>query len=86
MTGFTLLQASLVEQLPQPATVALAVVCILAGMTVPTRYGVERLEGFGRFVVSKLPYRSPPGVDEQEAMQQATDSSVSGSDGEEPDA
>jgi len=82
MTWFTLLQASLVEQLPQPATVALAVVCILAGMTVPTRYGVERLEGFGRFVVAKLPYKSPPGMEEQKAMQKATGRAAAERDGE----
>ncbi len=65
--------AAVVESIPEPGTVALAVVCILAGMTVPTGYGLERLNGFGRFVVSKLPYKAPPGREESEAMAEAVD-------------
>ena len=57
--------------LPSAEIVALALLFLLAGMTVPTRYGIERLEGFGRAVASKLPYKAPPGQDEQTAMQEA---------------
>jgi hypothetical protein len=42
-------------------------------MAVPTRYGFERLAGFGRYVAAKLPYEPPPGESEQEAMEQATE-------------
>ncbi|ACV46606.1 hypothetical protein [Halomicrobium mukohataei] len=59
--------------MPDAQTVALAVLMLVAGMAVPTRYGMERVEGFGRAVASKLPYRPPPGTDEQEAMADAVD-------------
>jgi len=58
---------------PEAQTAALAILCFVAGMAVPTRYGMERVEGFGRFVASKLPYRAPPGRDEETAMQEAVD-------------
>ncbi|ACV47825.1 MULTISPECIES: hypothetical protein [Halomicrobium] len=59
--------------LPDTQTVAFGLLMFLGGMAVPTRYGMERLEGFGRAVASKLPYRPPPGTDEQEAMADAVD-------------
>jgi len=59
--------------IPDAQTVSLAVLMLVAGMAVPTRYGIERVEGFGRAVASKLPYQPPPGKEEQEAMQQAVD-------------
>ncbi|WP_236035428.1 hypothetical protein [Haloarcula rubra] len=37
----------------------------------PTRFGIERVEGFGRWVAVKLPYKSPPGMDEQQGMKRA---------------
>ena len=55
------------------ATVALVVVAFLAGMTVPTGFGIERLNGFGRAVFSKLPYQPPPGMQEEEAMARAVE-------------
>jgi len=39
--------------------IALVVLAFTAGMCVPFRYGIERLRGFGRAVVSKLPYKPP---------------------------
>jgi len=57
--------------IPEAQTVAVAVVCLLAGIAVPTRYGLERIEGFGRSIASKLPYSPPPGMEEQEAMERA---------------
>jgi len=45
----------------------------VAGMTIPLRYGMERLNGFARWVVSKLPYKAPPGKTADEALEQATD-------------
>lgn len=86
MTATALQTAAVAQALPAPETVALAVVCILAGMTVPTSYGLERLNGFGRFVVSKLPYKAPPGREETDAMQHAVgieDETASETGGEE---
>lgn len=45
----------------------------LAGLAVPTRYGLERLSGFGRRAVSKLPYEPPPGKEEEEALADAVE-------------
>lgn len=59
-----------------PATTAGIIIFtlgILIGMSVPFRYGVERLHGLGRWGLSKLPYKPPPGMDEEEAMQQAVE-------------
>jgi hypothetical protein len=40
-------------------------------MAVPTAYGIERLQGFGRALVSRLPYKAPPGMEKEQALQQA---------------
>lgn len=68
-----LLQSISLPSTPSAEIVAIAVLFLLAGMAVPTRYGIERLEGFGRYVASGLPYKPPPGKDEQTAMQEAVD-------------
>lgn len=60
-------------QLPDPSTVSMALFFLLTGMAVPTRYGIERLNGFGRAMVSRLPYQPPPGKDEETALQEAVD-------------
>lgn len=65
---------------PNAGTVGVAILCLLAGMTVPTRYGIERVEGFGRCVASKLPYRPPPGKDAEQAMQEAVEGREQGDD------
>jgi len=84
------LQTVSIPPVPDPQTLALALVCFIAGMTVPTRYGIERVEGFGRAIASKLPYQAPPGRDEETAMQEAVgtgnesnaaDSAESGAEG-----
>lgn len=67
----TALQTVTVPPIPDPQTLALALVCFLGGMTVPTRYGIERMEGFGRLIAAKVPYQAPPGRDEETAMQEA---------------
>jgi hypothetical protein len=67
---------------PEAQTLAVGVLCLLAGMAVPTRYGMERVEGFGRFVVSKFPYKAPPGRDEETAMQEAVDGDQPAQEGE----
>ncbi|QLG29460.1 hypothetical protein HUG10_09180 [Halorarum halophilum] len=53
--------------------VAVVVLAFTAGMCVPFRYGIERLRGFGRVVIGKLPYAPPPGKEEGEAMEAATE-------------
>ncbi|MFC7069482.1 hypothetical protein [Halobaculum lipolyticum] len=49
-------------------TIAVVLLAFVGGMCVPFRYGIERLRGFGRAVVSKLPYKPPadPGGDVRE--------------------
>jgi len=44
----------------QPTMVALFLLAFTLGMCVPFRYGIERLRGFGRAGLSKLPYKPPP--------------------------
>lgn len=69
------LQSGVVSSLPVPSAnaVAFGVLCLLAGMAVPTAYGIERLQGFGRAVVSKIPYRPPPGMEQEKALRTAVE-------------
>ncbi|MFC7072971.1 hypothetical protein ACFQJ7_13130 [Halovenus rubra] len=55
------------------SSLSVALLAFLAGMVVPTRYGMERLAGFGRWFASKQPYKPQPGKDEKEAMQEAVE-------------
>lgn len=50
---------------------ALVVLAFIAGATVPSYYFIEQMQGFGRAVAHRIPYRSPPGMSEEEALQQA---------------
>ncbi|WP_241692720.1 hypothetical protein [Haloarcula salina] len=63
-----------ITQIPTPEaqTLAYCLLSGLAGLAVPTRYGMERIEGFGRLAASKLPYKSPPGTDKETALIRAT--------------
>lgn len=65
---------SAIANIPTPSASMLAygLLMFIGGMTVPTRYGIERLNGFGRFMASKLPYLAEPGMDEETAMKEAT--------------
>ncbi|MHC3379405.1 hypothetical protein [Haloarcula sp. H-GB5] len=56
---------------PEAQTVAVAMLFFMAGMAVPTRYGMERVEGFGRWVAAKLPFKPRPGTDEETSMRRA---------------
>lgn len=58
MAGFSVLGMTV-----QPATISLFVLAFIIGLCVPFKYGVERLRGFGRAAVAKLPYK-PPGDSE----------------------
>lgn len=51
---------------------AVAAVSMAVGAMAPVYYLIERLRGFGRAVVSKLPYRAPPGMDKETALVAAT--------------
>jgi len=39
----------------------------------PAYFTQERFRGFGRLVLAKLPYRPPPDMDEEIAMEEASD-------------
>jgi hypothetical protein len=54
-------------------SLGVVLLAFLAGMAVPTRYGLERFAGFGRWFAGKLPYKAPPGTDAETAMVEATD-------------
>jgi hypothetical protein len=57
-----------------PSNLVIAFVAgLLAGMTVPLRYGMERLAGFSRALLGRLPYRPPPGREPEEALRAATE-------------
>lgn len=52
---------------------AAVLIAFFAGAMAPAHYAQERFRGFGRSMVSKLPYKPPPGTEEQAAMEEATD-------------
>ena len=64
-------------QLPSSSLLGVALLAFLAGMAVPTRYGLERFAGFGRWFASKLPYEPKPGKNEDDAMKETVDESGS---------
>lgn len=53
--------------------VAAVVVAFMAGAACPAYYAQERLRGFGRAVISRLPYTPPPGKSEEEALADAVE-------------
>jgi hypothetical protein len=66
----------MLDQLTEFATIetlAFGLVMFISGMCVPFRYGVERLRGFGRAIISRLPYEPPAGLSVDEALEQTTD-------------
>jgi len=66
-----------------PQLVAFAV-GIFIGSLAPTYYSQERLRGFGRAMMAKLPYQPPPGMQPEEAMMAAVED-VDAEDAEEGD-
>lgn len=70
------------QNAPQMAAIVLAYV---AGAATPFAYLIERLRGFGRATVQKLPYSPPPGLDKEQALRRAT-SAVDEGTGEQPDS
>lgn len=57
--------------LPRPDLLTWLLLAYLAGAASPYYYAVERLRGFGRLAISRLPYKPPPGMEEGEAMREA---------------
>lgn len=49
-------------------TLAVVLVAFLSGVMVPFPYAMERFRGFGRAMLSKLPYKSPQGHDAEQAL------------------
>lgn len=54
-------------------TLALVILAYVAGAMTPLYYAQERMRGFGRAMMARIPYQPPPGEDEQQAMEDATD-------------
>jgi len=74
-----------VAVLPSPPPVelvALAVVMYLAGLVTPWYYALERMRGFGRWAVNKLPYAPPPGEEAGQALEQAVEAGERSPDGQ----
>lgn len=65
--------AQIPNSLTSPTTIGIAIVALLAGMVVPLRYGMERLAGFARWFLGKLPYQPPPGKSAEQALQDAVE-------------
>ena len=64
------------------ATLPVVLLAFLAGSLCPTYYAQERFRGFGRAMLSKVPYAPPPGQQEDEAMVRAVDPDGDGSEGQ----
>ncbi|MFD1588724.1 hypothetical protein ACFR9U_17230 [Halorientalis brevis] len=60
MTPFGLDQATI-------TAVSWTVLCLLAGMTVPTEYGLRQMQGFGRWVFNKVPTAPAEEIEEVDA-------------------
>jgi len=52
MSGFSMLGMTV-----RPSMVSLFLLAFIMGMCVPFKYGIERLRGFGRAALAKLPYK-----------------------------
>lgn len=73
----------MIEQLPM-RLVSIAVLAFLAGAACPAYYAQERLRGFGRAMFDRLPYRPPPGMEEEQALRQAVESAEEDAAEEDP--
>lgn len=62
----------------EPTMISVVVLAFTIGMCVPFKYGIERLRGFGRAGISKLPYKPPA---EPEATVKGEDGQPRASDG-----
>lgn len=48
---------------------------ILIGLPAPYWYAAERVQGFTRWMLDKIPYKSPPNMDEKEALEEVEEKS-----------
>ncbi|GGK63473.1 hypothetical protein [Haloarcula sebkhae] len=51
---------------PDPQVISLCLLFFMGGLAVPTRYGMQQVEGFGRLVASQIPTKSKSGVEPSE--------------------
>lgn len=61
--------------LPTAENAAYLVLGILIGLPAPYWFAAERVKGFSRAMLMKIPYQPPPGVEEGEAMEEAVEDS-----------
>lgn len=66
--------ADLSTILPSADVAATVLLAFLAGATAPSYFAAERFRGFGRAMLSRLPYQAPPGMDDEQAMLAALES------------
>jgi len=64
------------SMLPSVQMLAVALVFYLGGALAPAYYAQERFRGFGRSLLDRLPYKAPPGMNEEEALQLAVESAA----------
>lgn len=65
---------------PNAETAAAMLLAFLAGGMCPVYYFQERMRGFGRRMISLLPYKPPPGKHREEALQDAVEDPASDDD------
>lgn len=65
----------MVLEIPTPDTeiIMTFLLGVLVGLPAPFWYAQERIAGFSRYWLNKLPYQPPPGKEEGEAMEEATE-------------
>lgn len=59
-------------------TLAYGVLAFSAGAAVPSYYAMERMAGFGRAALSKLPYKPPAGMEREQALAAASRAEYTG--------
>lgn len=70
---YELLTPGMEIALPDTQNVAWFMIGLLVGLPAPYWFAAERIKGFSRAWLLKLPYQPPPGAEEDEAMQEATE-------------
>jgi hypothetical protein len=63
-----------------PEWIAAVVLAYIVGTATPVYYAQERLRGFGRAMVDRLPYKPPPGMEKQQALEAAAESAEEATD------
>lgn len=62
-------------QVPTPSleNIMYLLLGILIGLPAPYWYAQERIQGFIRAMLDKMPYRPPPGMNKEEALREAVE-------------